>query len=266
MENVRVLWNTAAMAKLETHPNGIPVWVDAMVESTEQRDGLMSFYTSLYGWTWVVGDENMGHYSIANLAGEPVMGIGQGPGGQGVMVPYFASDDIDATCAKAAELGGTVFVGPMEVPGAGKMALVTDTVGAVHGLWQGAEFKGFGVAYEANAAGWFDHASSDPATAAAYYEGLTGHSIIEPEPGMRVLAAGEQWFASVSENQVPERTQAGWNSIYVVETLESARAKVRELGGTIVLEEMPVPGSAISVFVEPVMNTAITIMRAGSHD
>jgi predicted enzyme related to lactoylglutathione lyase len=83
---------------------------------------------------------------------------------------------------------------------------------------------------------------------------------------MHVLSAGEQWFASVTPNQLPERTTAEWNSIYVVDSLETARAKVRELGGTIVLEEMPVPGSAISVFVEPVMNTAITIMGAGSHE
>jgi hypothetical protein len=32
-----------------------------------------------------------------------------------------------------------------------------------------------------------------------------------------------------------------------------------------VLEEMPVPGSAISVFVEPVMNTTVTIMGAGAQ-
>jgi predicted enzyme related to lactoylglutathione lyase len=83
---------------------------------------------------------------------------------------------------------------------------------------------------------------------------------------MKVLSAGEQWFASVSQNQIPERTHAQWNSIYVVQTLEAARSKVRDLGGTIVLEEMPVPGSAISVFVEPVMNTAITIMGAGSPE
>jgi hypothetical protein len=237
-----------------------------MVETTEQRDALMSFFTSLYGWTWEVGDENMGYYSIASSDGAPVMGLGQGPGGAGAMVPYFATDDIDATAAKAAELGGTVFMGPMEVPGAGKMALVSDPTGAVHGLWQGGDFKGFGVAYEANAPGWFDHASSDPATAATYYQGLTGHSIIEPEPGMRVLTAGEQWFASISENQVPERPAAQWNPIYVVDTLAAARAKVSDNGGTILLEEMPVPGSAISVFVEPVMNTAITIMGAGQPE
>ncbi len=259
-------WNNAAMPKLEDHLVGVPNWVDVTVETTEQRDALMSSFTSLYGWTWEVGGEEMGHYSIAQYESAPVFGVGVGPGGAGAMVPYFATDDINATAAKAAELGGTVFMGPMEVPEAGTMALVTDPTGAVHGLWQAGNFKGFGVAYEANAAGWFDHASSDPAAAAAYYQGLTGHSVIESEPGMRVLSAGEQWFASVSENQVDERTTAQWNSIYVVETLEAARNKIRELGGTIVLEEMPVPGSAISVFVEPVMKTAITIMGAGSHE
>jgi predicted enzyme related to lactoylglutathione lyase len=67
----------------------------------------------------------------------------------------------------------------------------------------------------------------------------------------------------VSQNQIPERPAAQWNSLYVVETLAAAREKVRELGGTVVMEEMPVPGSAICVFIEPVMNTAITIMEAG---
>jgi hypothetical protein len=253
------------MAKLDTHIIGIPDWVDANVETTEQREALMAFYSALYGWTWDVGDEQMGHYSIAQYNGSPVMGLGQGPGGNGAMVPYFATDDINASVATATELGGTVFMGPMEVPGAGIMALVTDPTGAVHGLWQEREFKGFGVAYEPNAPGWFDHASNDPAAATAYYLALTGHTSLEPAPGMLVLNAGEQWFASVSQNQIPERTAAQWNSIYVVETLAAARDKIRELGGTIVLEEMAVPGSAICVFIEPVMNTFVTIMGAGSH-
>ncbi|MGD0691122.1 MAG: VOC family protein [Acidimicrobiales bacterium] len=254
------------MSKLETHIIGIPSWVDVMVETTEQREALMKFYSSLYGWTWDVGEEQMGYYSMANLNGAPVMGMGQGPGGVGAMVPYFLTDDINASTATATELGGNVLMGPMEVPGAGIMALVIDPTGAMHGLWQAREFEGFGAAYEAGAAGWWDHASDDPAAAAKYYTALTGHTVIEPSPGMQVLNVGEQWFASLSQNQVPERPQAQWNSIYVVESLEAARNKIRELGGTIVLEEMPVPGSAICVFIEPVMNTAVTIMGAGSPE
>ena len=251
------------MPKLDTHIIGIPAWVDVMVETTEQREAVMKFYSALYGWTWEVGDENMGYYCIAQSDGAPVMGLGQGPGGNGAMTPYFLTDDIEASVATVAELGGNAFMGPMEVPGAGIMALATDSTGAVHGLWQAREFQGFGVAYEPNAIGWFDHASDDPAAAAAYYTALTGHTVIEPSPGIRVLNAGEQWFASVSQNQIPERPEAQWNSLYVVDTLAAAREKVRELGGTIVMEEMPVPGSAICVFVEPVMNTAVTIMGAG---
>jgi uncharacterized protein len=254
------------MPKLDSITIGIPGWVDAAVETTEQREGLMKFYSALYGWTWEVGEEQMGYYSIASYNGSPVMGLGQGPGGAGMMVPYFYTDDINISAATAAELGGNVFMGPMEIPGAGIMALVTDPTGAVHGLWQAREFQGFGVAYEPNAPGWFDHASDDPDAAATYYSTLTGHTVIEPSPGMKVLNVGEQWFASVSQNQVPERPAAQWNSIYVVDTLESARTKIRELGGTIVLEEMPVPGSAICSFIEPVMNTVVTIMGAGSHE
>jgi predicted enzyme related to lactoylglutathione lyase len=254
------------MPKLESHPVGIPEWVDIAVETTEQREALMSFYTSLFGWTWEVGDEQMGYYSIAQSDGAQVMGIGQGPGGDGKMTPYFKTDDINASAAKAAELGGTVLMGPMEIPNAGTMAWVTDPTGAVHGLWQEGNFTGFGVAYEANAPGWFDHASEDPDAAAAYYAALSGHSVIEPNPGMKVLSAGEQWFASFSQNQIPERTGAQWNSIYAVESLEAARNKIRDLGGIIVLEEMPVPGSAISVFVEPVMQTSVTIMGAGTPE
>ena len=244
----------------------MPCWVDVMVETTEQREKVMNFYSALYGWTWEVGAEEMGYYSIANDGTGPVMGLGQGPGGQGAMVTYFATSDIDASAAKATELGGTVFMGPMVVPGAGSMALVTDPTGAVHGLWQAGDFPGFGDVYEPGTPGWFDHSSSDPDTAVAYYQALLAQSVLEPSPGMKVLSAGEQWFASISPNENAERPAAQWNAIYIVEKLADMRDKVRSLGATVVLEEMPVPGSAISTFMEPVMNTAVTVMGAGSHD
>jgi len=64
----------------------------------------------------------------------------------------------------------------------------------------------------------------------------------------------------VVRERLAKRSGAQWNSIYVVDTLEAARNEVHELGGTIVLEEIPVPTSAISAFTEPVMNTTVTIM------
>jgi predicted enzyme related to lactoylglutathione lyase len=42
---------------------------------------------------------------------------------------YFAVADVDQTCAKLTELGGTVAVSPMETP-AGKIAVVMDPHGS----------------------------------------------------------------------------------------------------------------------------------------
>lgn len=250
------------MPPITSHQSGMPCWVDVMVETTEQREALMAFYSALHGWTYDVGGEEMGYYTIASLDGRAVMGLGQGPGGAGALVTYFATDDIAASAAAATGLGGNVFMGPMDVADVGKMALVLDPVGAVHGLWQPGTFAGFGVVYEAGAPGWFDHTSKDPEAAGAYYRALTGMTLAEPEPGMRVLMNGEQWFASVSADQMEGRS-AQWNPIYVGDSLERVRSTVRAQGGTVVLEEMPVPGSAITSFAEPVMGAVVTVMQAG---
>ena len=51
----------------------------------------------------------------------------------------------------------------------------------------------------------------------------------------------------------------------VVDSLERIGAKVREHGGTVVGENIPVPGSAISTFRDPVVGTYLTVMRAGEE-
>ena len=182
------------MPKIESHANGMPCWVDVMVETSEQRQAVMDFYSSLYGWTWDVNGEEMGYYSIANLEGSPVMGVGQGPGGAGAMVPYFATDDIDASLAKATELGGTVIMGRQEVPFTGVMALVADPTGAMHGLWQPTGFNGFGVVYEVGSPGWFDHASNEPDKASGLLQ--RPHRPRPARTGARHEGAG-QWRAVV---------------------------------------------------------------------
>jgi uncharacterized protein len=242
----------------------MPSWVDVMVETTEQREALMAFYNALYGWTYDVGAEEMGYYTIASLDGRAVMGLGQGPGAEGKMITYFATDDIEKSAAKATELGANIFMGPMDVMDVGKMALVVDPLGAVHGLWQAGTFTGFGVVYEPGTIGWFDHASNDPAAAADYYVNLTGMTLNESQPDMRVLQNGDQWFASVSQDQMPGGA-ARWNPVYIGDSLARIRDTARAQGGSVVVEEMPVPGSAITVIAEPVMNTMVTVMQAGDH-
>ena len=55
----------------------MPVWIDVMVQTSEQREALMALYTSVFGWEWDVGGEQMDDYCIANSSGRPVMGSGR---------------------------------------------------------------------------------------------------------------------------------------------------------------------------------------------
>ncbi|MDE3094297.1 MAG: hypothetical protein KGJ47_11015, partial [Acidobacteriota bacterium] len=59
--------------------------------------------------------------------------------------------------------------------------------------------------------------------------------------------------------------QTHWNPVYLVDSLERTRDTMTRLGGRVLVEEMAVPGSAISAFVEPVCHNVIVVMRPGEH-
>jgi len=251
------------MTTLTSHDNGMPIWVDVNVETQEQHHDLRAFLSALYDWTWDVGGPEMGYYAIASHDGQPVFGVGQGEGADGQAITYFKTSTINETFDEAIELGSSIVVPVTQVMDIGTMAILTDPFGARFGLWQPGTFGGFGVAYEPNAPGWFDHVSDNPGEASEFYASITGHKVFLPDSDMRILQNGEQWFASLSHSQSGADPQ--WNPIIVVDSLKRIHETVPRLGGAILIEEMPVPGSAICVFSEPVNGTLMTVMQGGDH-
>ncbi len=254
--------DTGAMTTIDQPVPGTPCWVDAATPTLEAHQALQRFLTDLYGWTWRDGDEASSHYATATHEGSPVMGLFVDETAPSHPTTYFATRDSAASVARVRDLGGDVTVGPVEVPGLGWTTIVTDPVGATHGLWEPLSFPGFGRMHEPGAPGWFDHVSRDAELAARYYIGLTGHSVIEPEPGLRILQHEGGWFASVTQPQV-EEAMPRWNPVFVVEQLARTLDVVRRHGGLVLVEEMPVPGSSISVFRDPVVGSVMTVMAAG---
>jgi hypothetical protein len=245
------------------HEEGMPCWLDAMVSSSEHREALVDFYSNLFGWTFDVGGPETGYYSIANLNGRNVLAIGQHESSEGRWVTYFSTSNIDLACQRISANGGMIILPAMDVMNFGKLALALDSTGAVHGLWEPKLNRGFGVMYEPNAVGWFDHVSEDQSKAAQYYQKVLGTEIgLHAEGDMLVLTRGEQWFASLSQGETSEQPPQ-WMPVIVVDSLDRIKAKVRQLGGTIVVEEMVVPGSAISVFQDPVVGSYMTVMKEG---
>ena len=102
------------------------------------KDGkaLQSYYGKLFGWK--LNTDNPGGYGMSDPADTGlIVGIGSTPDGSaGHVTGYVTVDDIDATLAKAVELGGRVIM-PKFSPGPGALiALVADPEGHVLGLTQ----------------------------------------------------------------------------------------------------------------------------------
>ena len=117
---------------------GVFVWDEL---HTSDPGAAKSFYSEVFGWS--PRNEDMGGmtYTIfKSKGGTDVAGCMQLM--EGVQAPphwlvYIATDDIDATTARAKELGATVHVEPTDIPNMGRFSVLQDPAGAVFGLFHG---------------------------------------------------------------------------------------------------------------------------------
>jgi predicted enzyme related to lactoylglutathione lyase len=109
---------------------------------TRDREGAERFYGEVFGWT-LEPIEQGGEfvYGSWQLDGRKIGGLM--PMGEQFpahtpahWLPYFGVEDVNATAARAEELGGGVRVPRMEVP-AGAFSVLSDPHGAVFGILQG---------------------------------------------------------------------------------------------------------------------------------
>lgn len=91
------------------------------------------FYGALFGWTFEAMQMPDSVYHVIKLGDTAVGGIMTTPTASG-MPPmwgcYVTVADVDATAKRCAELGGKVVVGPQDVPGVGRFAVILDKQGA----------------------------------------------------------------------------------------------------------------------------------------
>jgi predicted enzyme related to lactoylglutathione lyase len=99
-----------------------------------------AFYSKLFGWTIeYTSDTDDFRYITANLgSGDNVAGMMDShtflpPGAPSMWTVYFSTADVDASSAKAVELGGTV-IRPAEDSPFGRLAELSDSTGALFKL------------------------------------------------------------------------------------------------------------------------------------
>ena len=102
------------------------------------KDGpaLQKYYGQLFGWN--IDTNNPGGYGMTSSDDTGVVvGIGASPDGSaGWVTGYVTVSDIDATLARATELGGTVIMPKFSPGGGATLAMVADPEGHILGLTQ----------------------------------------------------------------------------------------------------------------------------------
>ncbi len=109
---------------------GTPMWIDV---ASPNLDASKQFYSQVFGWEVnVVPDPAAGGYAFFEMRGKMIGGLGPtfGPDQPPAWSMYARTPDVDATAQTVRDSGGQVVVGPMDVPGAGRIAWFTDPTGA----------------------------------------------------------------------------------------------------------------------------------------
>lgn len=107
---------------------------------TQDPEGSTKFYTNLFGWTTMTMPMPGGDYTMFMNNDQPVAGMVKPPAEKGdvptTWINYVTVEDVDASVAKALELGASVCIPRTEIPGKGTFAGLSDPQGAPIAFWE----------------------------------------------------------------------------------------------------------------------------------
>jgi uncharacterized protein len=240
--------------EIETYEHGVPSWVDL---GTADIAKASEFYSALFGWTVNQGPPEAGGYSIAELRGRPVAGLGpQMNPGPPVWATYVNVDDADKVVARVGDAGGMVLVAPMDVMDVGRMAIFTDPAGAAIGVWQPKEHKGAGIVNEPGTLTWNELMTTDVAAAKTFYNAVFGWDEVTNGEGAGAYTefqvAGRS-IAGMMEKpaELPAEMPPFWGIYFAVADTDATAKRIGELGGSIMMPPRDIEPGRFAVGIDP---------------
>lgn len=205
-----------------------------------------AFYTALFGWR--AQDMDMGPEGTYTMlfAGEvPVGGAAKAqPGMPSAWLTYVGTDDTEATAAKVGELGGELLVPPTVVPGMVHFAIAIDQQGAAFGFVKDISGQPMPAHDGPPIPGtfcWDELHTIDQAAAGKFYGALFGWTGFVGEEPMKYWHwrnAGKDIGGMM--NLMAPGAPPHWLGYVAVSNVEASTAKVKELGGAVLMDTMDI--------------------------
>lgn len=241
--------------EIAKHTTSTPCWVDL---GTPDLAGSTAFYSSLFGWEIPPGDEAFGGYTMGTYLGANVAGFGpqQNPGPP-YWSAYICTEDVELTAKLVAENGGQVLVPPMDIADAGRMAVFMDPAGAAISAWQPGVHIGAERVAEPNTLCWIELITTDVEGSKEFYAKVFGwkHTSSEAGPpgGYTEWNVGEMPFGGMMQKNemMPADMPSVWSVYFAVADCDAAVAKVKELGGAVIMEPQDIEPGRFAICADP---------------
>jgi uncharacterized protein len=242
-----------------TNKHGDFIWYELL---TNDADAAGDFYGKVIGWTSTPsGQPGMDYRFFSSSDGsDPKDGVGgymaitpemEAGGARPAWVGYIGVDDVDASAAAIAAAGGSILMPAMTLEGVGRMAMVADPQGAPFYIMKGAsdETSHSFAAFEPKAGhcAWNELASGDPEGAIAFYAAQFGWAAAgEMDMGEMgayhfLKASDERFMLGAVYQKVEADPHSHWLFYFRVANLDAAMGAIKELGGQIYMEPVPLP-------------------------
>jgi uncharacterized protein len=130
--------NKSIGARILNEPGAL-CWTELTTTDTKAAE---KFYTQMFDWTPKHSTSAAPmEYTEFSVGGTPSVGMMPKPAQMPAHIPsywmpYFQVTSVDASASKAKELGGSVMVGPTDIPPTGRFAILNDPQGAMFAVFE----------------------------------------------------------------------------------------------------------------------------------
>ncbi|CAM5511386.1 VOC family protein [Leifsonia shinshuensis] len=225
------------MTVVTTHRLGEPCWVDYAATDLPRAQ---EFYTSLFGWTAETGGGEYGGYVTFRRDGRLVAGLGEAMEGSrpNAWLTYLLVEDAEAGERASTAAGAQLLSPTMAVGDQGRLAVVADPGGAVVGLWEPEQHRGFELVAEPGGLSWHELYARSYAEQVEFYTRVFDWQtkVLGDTADFRYLTFGDPESPSGgvydADGMLPPDVPSHWVVYFGVQDAAAAVARVVELGGT----------------------------------
>ena len=235
-------------------------WIDLC---SHDMEAATTWYSNLFGWKPAAQETHGGPpYAFFTMGDGTAAAVGQmsdemkAAGVPTMWNSYINTPDCAASEKRAAELGATVTVPTMEIPGHGKLCYILDPEGSSVALWENVGDCTPLCSEDPGSLSWNELMCRDTGKAREFYGALCGWEFADMPMGdvnytmIKVEGKDAGGMMGMDGPQF-EGVPSHWMVYFAVADCDAATAMVQETGGQVRIPPMDIPVGRFSCVSDP---------------